>query len=223
METVEGYVRSLTDGEFIAEKARQADSLYIHTASRLFDILLRSATSDFNLPITQLIVIPDGTLSNLNFSTVLTERPEQVDFRYNELRYLLRDFSVSYAFSSTLNFRETPSSSGLNFAGFAPSYEQVDYADIDSSNHPLAYQLVRDGRLPLPGAIAEVSEISEFLNGTSWINEEASESNFKSRSGNYRILHLAMHSLLNSDEPEYSELLFNNENDTLKRWLSYHR
>ncbi|MEP5612191.1 MAG: CHAT domain-containing protein, partial [Cyclobacteriaceae bacterium] len=163
----------------------------------------------------QLIVIPDGRLSQLNFNTFLTERPGAGKIKYGNLHYLLNDFSISYAYSSTLNFRDILKPSSFSFAGFAPSYKEDEYASLDSATHPLAYQLVRSGKLALPGAIAEVSTISNYLNGTSWINEKASESNFKSSSNKFSVLHLAMHSLLNSEEPEYSELLFNSERDSL--------
>lgn len=210
---IDGYQKSLTDGDFIVSNPAKADSLFASTSSFLFDLLVKPA-AEYLGEVTQLIVIPDGKLSAVNFNTFLTEKHAR-EFKYDELSYLLQDYSISYASSSSLNFRPDENSYSFSFGGFAPSYRASAYTDLDSVAHPLAYQLVRNGKLPLPGAISEVSEISEFLNGKSWINQEATESNFKIRSKDYSVLHLAMHSLLNAEDPSYSELLFNSELDSL--------
>ncbi|MEP1096348.1 MAG: CHAT domain-containing tetratricopeptide repeat protein [Cyclobacteriaceae bacterium] len=212
---LEDYQKSLTDNNFIVLQPQKADSLFAHSASFLFDALVGPALEQLSVEARQLIVVPDGRLTQINFNTFLTEQPNFEEINYSDLSYLLNDYAISYAYSSTLNFRDFSAPSSFSFAGFAPSYKDDEYASLDSASHPLAYQLVRSGKLALPGAISEVSVISEYLNGTSWINENASESNFKSNTNKYSVLHLAMHSLINSEEPEYSELLFNAEKDSL--------
>ncbi|MEQ9403330.1 MAG: CHAT domain-containing tetratricopeptide repeat protein [Cyclobacteriaceae bacterium] len=214
-QTLDNYHRSLTDNSLIVEEPEKADSLYIATAFQAFEVLIRPLIEKTDTPINRLIIVPDGKLSQVSFGTFLKERPSAGKFRYGSLSYLLKDYTVGYAYSATLNFRTISNASGFSFAGFAPSYVAEGYSEIDSSEHPMAFQLVRSGNLPLPGAISEVSVISNFLNGESWINQEASESNFKNNSGRYSVIHLAMHSLLNSQDPVYSELLFNNETDSL--------
>lgn len=212
-EVVIGYQKSLTDGEFIVSNPSQADSLFTSTSAYLFDRLIKPA-KDFLINAKRLIIIPDGRLSAVNFSTLLTKKPTG-KIRYSNLDYLLKKFQISYAYSSTLNFRPNNNRYSFSFGGFAPSYDTLSYTTLDSFSHPMAYQLVRNGKLPLPGAISEVSQISAFMDGESWVNEEASESTFKNKSAEYSVLHLAMHSLLNADDPEYSELLFNGELDSL--------
>ncbi|MEO9870480.1 CHAT domain-containing protein [Ekhidna sp.] len=208
------YQKSLTDNVFIVNEPKVADSLLVTSAYRLCQILV-SPNVQSAQNIQKLLIIPDGDLSELNFGTFLTKPAESGKIAYDLLTYLLSEYSISYAYSATLNFRKTTTTANLGFAGFAPSYEASLYTSIDSSQHPMTYELVREGRLPLPGAIEEVRKISIFFGGKIWINEEASESNFKSNAGKYSVLHLAMHSLLNGEEPEYSELLFNHQNDSL--------
>lgn len=210
---VRGYQKSLTDGDFIVANPDEADSLFSSTSTTLFEALVQPA-SEYLRDAAQLIIVPDGSLSAINFSTLLIDQPTG-KLRYDDLPYLMRNFSVSYAYSSSLNFRVNENSYSFSFGGFAPSYEPAAYSKLDSSSHPMAYQLVRSGKLPLPGAISEVAELSDFLGGKSWINAEATESTFKEKAGEYSVLHLAMHSLLNTEDPEYSELLFNGKLDSL--------
>lgn len=210
-EVINGYQKSLTDGDFIVSNPNEADSLFASTSSYLFNLLIQPAT-EYLTGKSQLVIIPDGKLSAINFNTFLKEKPTG-KLRYSELSYLLKDYDISYAYSSSLNFRPNTNSYSFSFGGFAPSYSISTYANLDSAIHPMAHELVRDGKLPLPGAISEVSELSDFLNGESWINQDATESNFKEKAGDYSVLHLAMHSLLNGEDPAYSELLFNSEED----------
>ncbi|HZY81950.1 MAG TPA: CHAT domain-containing protein, partial [Cyclobacteriaceae bacterium] len=206
--TVANYQKSLTDFSFIMNNQSKADSLYQETARDLYSLLMIGGAEQ------KLIIIPDDFLAQLNFGTLLYEDVNGKN--YASLPYLATKHTISYAYSSAF-LGETNKRRVSNFAGFAPSYDQVDYTDVDSAMHPMAALVVRSGNLPLPGATEEVNAISKLMNGESWINEEATETNFKKYSGDYDVLHLAMHSLLNDEEPRYSELLFNhrkdNEND----------
>jgi CHAT domain-containing protein len=203
--TIENYQRSLTDLSFIMNEQRRADSLYQSTARELYSLLMIPETTQ------KLIVIPDDFLAQLNFGTILCD--DNIDRDYARLPYLAHRNTISYAYSSAF-LGESTRNVINTFAGFAPSYDQTDYTNVDSGLHPMAALVVRSGNLPLPGATEEVSAISKLMQGKSWINEDATETNFKKHSGDYDVLHLAMHSLLNDDDPRYSELLFNHRRDS---------
>lgn len=209
------YERSLTDVNLILNNSKEADQLYTSSAYQLFDLLLGSSFKTSEHPVQKLIIIPDDMLSQFNFGTLLTEDVQGRDPDYKSLRYLVSTCKISYAYSATFikNRSASPRNGGRDFAGFAPSYSGDQFADIDTTLHPMTYLVVRSGSLPLPGAADEVKAITSFMEGKSWLGEYATESNFKSYARDYDILHLAMHSLLNNENPEYSELLFNAEKD----------
>ncbi len=213
--TMGEYRRSLTDHRFIINSPKVSDSLFISTGFQLYaqlvDPYLESAMS-----VEKLLIIPDGLLSSLNFGTFLSERVKSEEIDYGDLSYLLNSYSISYANSATLYVKEFRKANNLRFGGFAPSYKPATYQGIDSAKHLMAYQLLRDGELPLPGAIDEVKKVSNLLGGDLWLNTNASENNMKKYAKDYGILHLAMHSLLNAEDPEYSELLFNSEEDSIE-------
>jgi CHAT domain-containing protein len=136
---------------------------------------------------------------------------------FNKHPYLASRYVISYAYS-TAYLKDANAGNRKaenNFAGFAPSYKQYDYIGVDSTVHPMVALVVRSGQLPLPGATEEVNMISKMMKGESWLDEEATETNFKLHGDDYNVLHLAMHSLLNDEEPRYSELLFNYNKDTV--------
>jgi CHAT domain-containing protein len=211
---LEDYEKSLTDFGFILNSRKEADALYTRSAYLLYDFLLKPFLDHENT-IRKLIILPDDVLAQLNFGTLITKDPGRENPDYKTVEYLTKKYQISYAYSAAFIKNEPLrlSHSTHSFAGFAPSYSGNQFVNMDTVLHPLAYLVVRNGNLPLPGAEEEVKDISAFMHGKSWLNAEASESNFKKYAGEYAILHLAMHSLLNSENPEYSELLFSPEKD----------
>lgn len=219
-QSVESYQRSITDHDLIVNDPQLADSLYVYSAAHLYKVLLHHSDTILSL-IDKLIIIPDNRLSQINFATFLTQPVSATKIQYADLEYLLKKYTINYAYSTTWKYSLPETTADYSFGGFAPSYKVQEYDDVDSLSHPMTYVLVRDGKLPLPGAISEVSAISEMMDGQPWVGKNASETNFKKNASNYNIIHLAMHSLLNSEEPGYSELLFNNEKDLLNDGYLY--
>ncbi len=210
------YEKSLTDADFILNSRNEADQLYATTAFELYEVLLKSSL-DRKSAITKLIIIPDGKLAQFSFGSLINQKAEGRNPNYKNLQYLSKEFQISYAYSSSLAHevyvaREKPKNL---FAGFAPSYSGNEFADLDTLKHPMTYLAMRSGYLPLPGAEEEVKSISQLMKGDAWLSNEATETNFKLNAANYDILHLAMHSLLNNEHPQYSELLFNHVSDSL--------
>ena len=208
------YEKCLTDVDFILNARDEADRLYTSSAYGLYEILLKTSLENMGSSITKLIIIPDDRLAQFSFGTLLNKKPTTTPPDYKNLDYLSKHFQISYLYSSALMdevfISKNPTHS---FAGFAPTYKGNQFANVDTLAHPMAQLVVRSGNLPLAGASEEVKSISRLMEGDSWLNTEATETNFKLNASHYGVLHLAMHSLLNNEDPNYSELLFNPEND----------
>ena len=208
------YEKCLTNVDFILNARDEADRLYTSSAHELYEILLKPTLNNIDPSVTKLIIIPDDRLSQFSFGTLISKKPSGNIPDYKNLDYLSKRFRINYVYSSSLvNDAFTHKKPKLSFAGFAPTYKGNQFANIDSLAHPLTQLVVRSGNLPLAGAAEEVKSISQLMGGDSFINQEATETNFKLYAADYGVLHLAMHSLLNNEDPNYSELLFNHEND----------
>jgi len=87
---------------------------------------------------------------------------------------------------------------------FAPSYsEPIDIGSV------LMNRQTDNGVLPdLPYAKHEAEYVSSVTNGRLYENDQAKETVYKSESGKYDIIHLAMHTILNDKDPMYSTLIF---------------
>ncbi|MEX2369947.1 MAG: CHAT domain-containing protein [Bacteroidales bacterium] len=162
----------------------------------------------------EITFVPDGAIMYLPFESMITSRVDEEYINYRDLPYLLYDVSVGYSHSSTLLFNErfrtkSPQSKVL---AFAPEYENL----MDGS-FPLVWnrQSNPDFLMPLPGAEYEVDFISRTVPSDVFMDYNATESNFKRLAPDYAVLHLAMHTIMNDENPMYSKLAFARDwNDT---------
>ena len=60
----------------------------------------------------------------------------------------------------------------------------------------------------LPGIKEEVKNISKYLDADIYLDYKATESSFKQLASDYEILHLAMHTILDDNNPLYSKMAF---------------
>lgn len=150
-----------------------------------------------------LIVIPDDKLSYIPFDALLYQQGDTATMSFRTLPYLIRKHSVSYTYSSTLLFdyfkQRKTASKGL--LAFAPGYEN------DNRDYSVVAEY-RAGLLPLQQVEKEVEYVSHFVKGDVFRDSAAQESRFKQLAGDYDVLHLAMHTLMNDTLPMYSKLAF---------------
>lgn len=147
----------------------------------------------------RLTIIPDGILSYIPFEALLTREAEKSHIRYHDLPYLVLDYPVNYAYSSDIYLREhtKPTFRRSSTIAFAPDYKNARYADISIP------QLAT-----IPGIFEEVKYLTQIISANLFKGNEATEKHFRKYAGDYDILHLAMHTLINDSVPLFSRLAF---------------
>ncbi|MEA3445993.1 MAG: CHAT domain-containing protein [Bacteroidota bacterium] len=160
----------------------------------------------------RLIIIPDGILGYIPFETLLTEEVDVNQIYYKAAPYLLIDHAISYAYSSTLLFKsskEDENKTTDDLLAIAPSFHPED-------NLPTFLTERGEEFIDLIGSRIEVKSINKIFKGEQQLDSMATEQNFKEFAGNYKILHIATHGLIDDKEPMNSRLLFYRNNDTLE-------
>lgn len=159
----------------------------------------------------QLIVSPDGPLSYIPFETLLQTYQERDDLLYRELDFMIRTFDISYTYSATMYIETSHGRRRFSNQGlfFAPEYYEGIYPDSVLNSR----QLRQDTLFDLPHARDEARFAHSLLGGEIFLSDAAVESVYKTRASGYSIVHLAMHTIINNNEPALSKLIFSNTSD----------
>ena len=187
----------------------QTEFIQYTTASHtLYSMLLQSALESLPDHITGLTIIPDYQLNYVPFEVLLSKAtdPEQPSYAIENLDYLLEDFTVNYHYSATLlhksQQRQKPAYE-YDFIGFAPSFKEANTTASRACTADELYSLQCSGE--------EVSTISDLLNGTARIGDEAIKSNFEKEAGAYRILHMATHACVDEDNANFNKIFLTDD------------
>lgn len=203
--------RKLLSQPLAQENARIAFENYQSVGYKLYKILIDPVRE--YLISDKILISPDNILSYLPFETLPTSAEAGERVMYRDINYLLKDLDISYTYSAT--FMAESVKKGFNTDNtvivFAPSYPEP----IDIQLLLMNRQSGMDKLSDLPYARIEAEYVASITGGTLFEDDRAKESVFKSESGKYDIIHLAMHTVLNDKEPMFSTLIFSPENDTI--------
>jgi len=191
----------LTPDEF----RRYAGSLY-HLYNDLIDPV------DDMVQGKDIIIIPDGRLSYIPFE-ILTETPPDSAAGYADLNFLMNSHAIGYGYSATLLFGNKGHHIGMplgNMVAFAPEYKSAGPVDTSGAKEKVS----NDESVDLPYIRDEVSCVSKLYSGKAYTGEDAVKDRFLACAGDYRILHLAMHGLIDDDNPMFSKLVFASVSDS---------
>ena len=164
-----------------------------------------------------MVIIPDGELILIPFESLIKHRIDSSDLivSYGELDYLIKSNAISYLYSSNQLLNSTQiTKNKINYAGFAPDYYNTGVHTRQQDSIGTSFQA-------LPGAVDEVQAIRKYFRGRSYIGREASKERFFKESAKNEIVHLAMHTFLNDEEPMNSQLIFTQGNDPEKQLHAY--
>lgn len=187
---------------------------YISSAHYLYNCLVAPVNS--LIVGKELIIVPDGELALIPFEALLTNKVHNDEINYQSLPYLIKKHAISYTNSATLLFNEMQNAktaqktTSESILAFAPSFE----------NNLMAYNnttdTIRSKLTPLSWTHEEVNNLSSYFNTQIYLDSEATEKNFIQEAGEYSIIHIATHGLIDDENPMYSKIAFTaNEKDTL--------
>lgn len=191
---------------------------FIKTANYLYQILIPSI-EELSSNKKKLIIIPDGRLLQIPFEALLTQNVLSSS-SYTKLPYLLRDLEISYHYSASLwlYLKEKENSFPKNdLLAFAPVFNGEPNYMLSQGDYNRGLRMidsVKNKYLPLLASKDEVLKTHQifekqgFSNSLVFLNQVASETNFKAYCPDYRFLHLATHSLTDLEIPAFSHVVF---------------
>lgn len=196
-----------------------AEAQFSELSYRLYQQLLAPSLSALESKgsLKRLKIIPDELLLQFPFELLLTE-PTTKGLQARTAPYLLRKYALSYSYSNQLAFADRRTRRRIKrarsgFAGFGLEYDDFTLKGLQGTGLEQVEGENREmGRLKYSDD--EVLAAAEILGGQSWINKEATKATFLEQAEQYRILHLAMHALVDDEYPLNSALIFSRAKDS---------
>lgn len=205
--SIRGLRTALTDIKMLSKELKSSYLLLAKNGREIYQKFLEPALKKEGVE--RLVLIPDGMLNYVPFDVLLTEKPNYESFNFKALPYLIKKQMISYHYSSTLKLfsRSSVKTNGKMLA-MASSYNKEQFINVKGLS-AREYR-IRTSVDDLPGAKREVEYLSETFAGEFLYGENSNEAAFKSFSENnpYSVIHLAMHGIVDSKQPEYSSLVF---------------
>jgi CHAT domain-containing protein/Tfp pilus assembly protein PilF len=178
----------------------EENPIFSETARDLYNLLLQPAASQL-AGNKSVCIIPDGPLWNLPFQAL----------RSPNGKYLVEDYAVSYVPSlNVLNSLTTTKRSTDTFPALLafgnPTLENQKHQNIKATSR-------EESQGVLPDAEIEVNALRQLWGNHSKIltGAAASKKVFQNEAGNYQIIHLATHGILDNVNPMYSRLLLSRD------------
>jgi CHAT domain-containing protein len=160
----------------------------------------------------RIIVSPDNILTYLPFGSLITTDNITDELNYRILPYMVNDFRISYTYSATMFLEKQKRRRSFNntVLAIAPSYN--DSILLDDVLNPRSSR-IQPTLADLPFARREAEYVVGRWGGSLYLCDEAIESVYKKNAPRYKVLHLAMHTVINNSEPAYSRLVFSDHPD----------
>lgn len=212
-ESLNGYLNTFHHFDFSKQSLNDFTE-FCWTSQSLYNVLIAPVYKYING--NTLIIVPDGILSYLPFETLIRQIPDGIPSgHYRYLDYLINEFSVSYSYSATL-FQQVNSRKNKNadkrLLAFAPEYSEELNERITEKQY-FTRQDYAKNLFPIPGVFEEVNAIHKLISGDVFTGKLATERNFIDTAGYFDILHLAMHTVIDNNNPLYSKLIFTINDD----------
>lgn len=216
------YRQLLTDYQAYLDAPVATRSAIGAKGHELFRLLLATPLQELPPSVSELILIPGGELTLLPFETLPTTAVSEAGGSFADFPFLIRRYHLSYGYSASLyldqHLQTFTAQRGTALASFAPSYDNRMLASLPDQERTRVHTLVRDGWYDLKGAKGEAQAIADLWNGDLFLAEQASRHQFLEAAPQYNLLHLAMHTSVQQENPLLSSLIFSaSDTDTLRR------
>ncbi len=205
---VENYRNNLVPGQKLAIQRQDVilqsgvDEQFFELSSELYQKIWSPLDSTGLLKDKKVIIVPDGFLNYLPFELLINDVEQKA---YEEYNYLIHDYTISYYPSATVLYyertkeheKELPTK---NFFGLGIT----EFENSNCTNNDNVYADLST----IAASIDQLGDLFGSDQGVTLLNEQASESEFKSLDmTNYRYLHFATHGTIDTETPDFSSIL----------------
>jgi len=191
--------------KYLADSSTPVDS-FEKVSQYFYNYVIKDAIESLPDNVKRLRIVPDDVLNFIPFELLIDTTSSSKDYRH--LDYLQNKYVLSYTPSASLlvkGFITDNTKHKKNYIGFAPSYSGVD-SILGEDNQ-------RNTNEDLPYARESVANALELFGGKIFTGDEATITRFVEHANHASIIQLAMHGVIDLENPSFSNLVFYGDED----------
>ncbi len=195
------FRHSISNEDCIYDSRKEGYDTFTQSSSALYDLLLKNILTSLGTNKNKLIILPDGALNFIPFELLLTDAHSNEEIEYATLPYLIFDYSIQYAYSTSLLLKATKQNkqASKNYTGYACSYNGTDNATLSHTK-------------------IEVSLASDILGGSTFFDDSFSKMDILKPKNKSKILHLAMHAEVDDKNLFSSKFILEHDQANIKAY-----
>ncbi len=196
----------LSDYQLLKDEPSESYQQYATNAYAVFRSVLSKALNPIKDKANNLVIMRDGGLHYIPFEALLTG----VDSRqtpFNELQFLVKTHTLSYAFSAA-NFLQNMQKKNIGNKEFLGMNKNYVLASMQVDRDEKVVQLSKKLHHNWSNSAEQLSPLNIFENKDIYTDTEATKENFLEIANNYKMAQLALLGLLDDQNPLQSYLLF---------------
>ncbi len=193
-------LRSELSFESSINSGNQGFERFYNISNGLYRQLIKPIIPYIEKDHTNITIIPDGYISSIPFDILVSGYNEDVTpgFSPDHLNYLIEDYNISFAYSSTLLAKDqsttTPAKHLESLIAFAPVFGGSNTAQERACKCD-NIQLQK-----LKCNVSESESVANIFSGVIYSNDSANKKTFLSNTKNYNIIHIASHACVDQED-----------------------
>ncbi len=219
-------------------KGKSSDRrIFGEISNELYYLLIKPLPLSSNVK--QLVIVPDGLLSLIPFESLVTEPVKGKERGYENLKYLIQKYSISYSYSATLYDESLLKAAGKarnEYVGFAPVFSKESNAGNVTKSHAIFLSdsagtsrsvIDRNRIAAIPGTKDEIQNVFDGYNkkakkATVYTFLQANEGNLKKEKlSDYKYIHFATHGFVNEYQPALSGIILAQDTSIIEDGILY--
>ncbi len=189
--------------------SKSTEESYISSSKKLYEILLEEVL-DFSKfeGTTHLIIVPDGPVKKVSFSSLINKPATNWEDITN---YLVNDYEISYLYYCAELMNVDEGRRVESYLGIGVEYDEEYLGRFSEEYYTTSDSTTEMALRPLKYAADEIERCASIYSGDYYLNGEVTPDNIESKISEYDMVHFSLHALVDEDNYLNSYMLLHED------------
>ncbi len=189
--------------------SKSTEESYISSSKKLYEILLGEVLNFSKFEgTTHLIIVPDGPVKKVSFSSLINKPATNWEDITN---YLVNDYEISYLYYCAELMNVDEGRRIESYLGIGVEYDEEYLGRFSEEYYTTSDSTTEMALRPLKYAADEIERCASIYSGDYYLNGEVTPDNIESKISEYDMVHFSLHALVDEDNYLNSYMLLHED------------